>query len=662
MDEEQEEFARLLREERVLDAAKAARAAGRLDLASQLFERACEFREAAVAALEGGNAARALTLAAEGGASEVADAALDILRQSAAVGDLTKVADGLRHRRLPRWAAAVYEAAGAMESAADAWQLAGEQVRAAELLEAAPGRGAAFAARALEAGLRREPDRADLLLALGSLLLRTGRSAPALRALQRVPDDAPEKREALSLSLQALTELGMTDARAEVMTQLAALGGAVRPAPLAPAAPVEAGERARLYGRYDVVREVTSTPTARVLEAWDVIRNERVAVKLFSAQGGLTRGAGRDALARFAREARVLAQLAHPNVVPLLDVLEQGPALVLAWMSGGTLEERLSSESFAPARAVGVACAVLEALGQAHRLGVIHRDIKPANIMFDAAGTARLSDFGVAHLGDLSVTATAGSFGSLAYMSPEQREGRPATAQSDIYGVGVVLIEMLTGVRAAPDNASRWPSVAATHRHLDARHDAAVLTLVSRDPAGRPVDAFTAARLLSELPWPSDVDDGPTAARRAAQRRPVSARPEPLRLATPGAAVDAPAQDRWLERPVVRVPLTAQSLAIAGVYARVGHRALQAILRVDRDGGLVWLAAPRGARLDRMLLERERATLGEALALLHAEGLVHGSIGRETVRVSEAGPLLLFPLEAAAAVSPSVDVAALFRL
>src|SRR6202040_1575115 len=96
------------------------------------------------------------------------------------------------------------------------------------------------------------------------------------------------------------------------------------------------------------------------------------------------------------------------------------------------------------------ACAVLSALGEAHRLGVLHRDVKPANVLFDDAGVARLGDFGVAHLGDLSTTATAGVIGTLAYMSPEQREGRPATAESDVYAVGAILFEMLAGGRANP--------------------------------------------------------------------------------------------------------------------------------------------------------------------------------------------------------------------
>ncbi len=674
-----EDVASLVRAERLADAASLALANGDAAAASELFERACDFPRAADAALLGGDRARALTLAALGGADTTAQAALDELVKDATETELRALADGLRHRGHLAWAARTYEAGKATESAAEAWERAGEYARAARLLEdAGEGQGAVRAARVLEAGLRRDEGRADLLVLLGALMLRSGRAAHALRALQRVPDGAAEKREALELSLKALTELGMTDARAEVVAQLHAMGSteplssAERernlPASRAPATSVAA----RLYGRYEVVREVSSTATARLLECRDVLRGERVAVKLFSAQGEATRGAGRDALAHFIREARVLARLSHPNIVPLYDVLEQGPALVLEWMPGGTLEAHLASEVFTPARAADIACAILGALGEAHRLGVVHRDVKPANILFDAAGTARLSDFGVAHLGDLSVTATAGTFGSLAYISPEQREGRPATAQSDVFGVGVVLLEMLTGQR--PDtrtgsfgreaDALQHP-LATTHRHLDARNDAAVASLVALDPDRRPRDAFGAARALAALPWPTEHDANRPHVPRA---RPRSVRPPPERLdrlsSPPQASAAAVrlARDRWLDRTVVCVPLTPRLLARAAVFGRAFHPALQPVLRVDRESGTLWLGAARGATLDRPLEPGERATLESALSLLHRAGFVHGRIDRDAIAIESGAPLLRFPLEEVAGAHAANDLAALAEL
>src|SRR6185369_11871861 len=125
---------------------------------------------------------------------------------------------------------------------------------------------------------------------------------------------------------------------------------------------------------YETVREIAATPHARVLEAEDRVTGERVAVKLLA---GLSGQEGRDALFRFEREARALAQLRHPNVVPLRAYHPEGPAIVLAWMSGGTLVDRLRGQPMAPARAVEIACALLSALGEAHRLGILHRDVKP---------------------------------------------------------------------------------------------------------------------------------------------------------------------------------------------------------------------------------------------------------------------------------------------
>lgn len=660
--------AELARAERLVEAAELATARGDLRAASELFERACDPGRAAQAALGAGEPGRALTLAALAGADTTAAAALDQLSRSAREGALVGLATELGLRGLHAWAGRTFEAAGDPQRAAEAWERAGDAVRAASLLEGArDGGGAARAARVLEAGLRRDPDRPDLLVALGGLLLRCGKATAALRALQRVPDAATEKAEALRLSLQALAELGLPDAKAEVERQLAARGGAVEPAPGQPGR-TEGRARARLYGRYEVVREVSSTATARVLECRDTLRGDRVALKVFSPQADATRGAGRDALARFAREARVLARLAHASIATLRDVLEQGPALVLEWMPGGTLEELLATAAPPPARAVEIACAVLRALGEAHRLGIVHRDVKPANILFDAAGAARLSDFGVAHLGDLSITATAASFGSLAYMSPEQREGRPATAASDLYSVGVVLLEMLTGTRAGPvddqDLDGGLPEPLSTfHRELGRRHDQVVASLVARTPSRRPADAFAAERALASLAWPADLDVTARTARPPPRAASVPPPPERLEPAGKEATGDAPrATDRWLERPIVCVPLTERTLAAAIVFARAAHRALQPVLRVDRAGGTLWLGAPLGEPLDRPLTQDERAVLEQALALLHAAGTIHGTVGRGTVFVGRGGPILGVPTRDAADGTVERDREALRRL
>jgi serine/threonine-protein kinase len=385
------------------------------------------------------------------------------------------------------------------------------------------------------------------------------------------------------------------------------------------------------------------------------VRGEHLALKIFA--GYDVRGTGRDALSRFEREVRVLAALDHPNVVPLRDFYPEGPAIALAWMSGGTLEKMLE-QPIAPARAVEIASAVLSALGEAHRLGVLHRDIKPANVLFDDSGVARLADFGVAHLGDLSATATAGVIGTLAYMSPEQREGKPATIQSDLYGVGAILFEMLTGERlsaesAAGDMPRTRPS--GVHRDLDARHDTVVLGLISPVPDDRPHDAFAARRELSSLPWPSTVEP---AALRPKPERAASVRPGPARLDV-GAA--GRALDRWTGRIVERVPIT--KLERAAAFARASHTSLQTVLRVSREDESIWLETPRGKLLDRALTAEETTRLRAAVDALHGEGMVHGRVDRAHVIVAEAGGVvLLFPPEADPSATADTDWAELARL
>jgi serine/threonine-protein kinase len=314
----------------------------------------------------------------------------------------------------------------------------------------------------------------------------------------------------------------------------------------------------------------------------------------------------------------------------------------------------LASEPLAPARAVEIAQAILSALGEAHRLGIIHRDIKPANVLFDDAGVTRLGDFGVAHLSDLSVTATAGIIGTLGYMSPEQREGRPATVRSDLFGVGAILWEMLTGERpeARPAGASPIDEAPASsraagpgstarvrpsgvHRDLDARHDAVVFALIDEDPGKRFENAFEARRALGALRWPSTIERVATA---RATRKNVTERPSGMRLSADETGTNI---DQWLGRRVVSVPLDPPTLARASLFARADHPALQAVLRVDRESRTIWLAAPRGMPLAGKPTPEQAAVLRDAVARLHELGEAHGSMDRDHVFVDESGNVTL---------------------
>ena len=150
---------------------------------------------------------------------------------------------------------------------------------------------------------------------------------------------------------------------------------------------------------------------------------------------------------RFKREARAISSLNHPNICTLYDV---GPNyLVMELVEGETMAARLKTGPVPVETALQYACADPAALAEAHEKGIVHRDLKPGNIMIAKSGI-KVLDFGLAKSGqDDTVTASHMVMGTPAYMAPEQREGKPADARSDIYSFGCVLYEMLTGVRAA---------------------------------------------------------------------------------------------------------------------------------------------------------------------------------------------------------------------
>jgi serine/threonine-protein kinase len=644
------DVARLVREERVVEAATLAARRGDARTACDLFERACAWSRAAEQAAVAGDAPRAFLLAVLGGDG---DRANGLLAQVAASKSATESTHATLERRGEAvWDARLLEAAGRAVDAAKAWERAGDATRAATLLEREGD--VVGAARVLESAVRRD-GAASSLLALGDLLLRYGKNDLAARSLQKIPPSSPERRPALSLLARAFDALGLARARLEAETELAALGG-----PVAPSEPSSADSprslepgKSRLFGRYAVLREVASSASARVLECTDAVRGERVAVKIFA--GYDARGAGRDALARFEREVLILGKLEHPNVVPLREYVAEGPAIVLAWMSGGTLDERLAQGGVTPARAIEIACAVLAALGDAHRLGVFHRDVKPANVLFDDAGVTRLGDFGVAHLGDLSTTATAGVIGTLGYMSPEQRAGRPATAESDIYSVGAMLLEMLTGERPGAGIEDPLVRPSGAHRDLHAGHDEVVLRMVTRDPAGRPADPFAARRALLGLAWPSTMEPAaPRTASRAPSERPQAGRAD--------LSPDGTGFDRWMARAFEHVPLDDLSRARAAAFARAGHPALQPILRVDREAGRIWLGLLRGRSAD-ALTPSQLASLQGALDALHAAGVAHGRVEPDQIVIDEDGSAWLrFTAAADATATVDLDRLALARL
>jgi serine/threonine-protein kinase len=176
----------------------------------------------------------------------------------------------------------------------------------------------------------------------------------------------------------------------------------------------------------------------------DLILDRVVAVKVLPAE--LARDAG--AVRRFGREARAVARLSHPGIVTVFDagVADGAPFIVMEFVEGRTLAEVLRHEGrLTPSRAAAIVAAIADALADAHASGVVHRDIKPGNVMLVAGGEVRVMDFGIALPLDADATVTRAALGTPSYASPEQASGEPTDARSDVYALGAVLYELLTG-------------------------------------------------------------------------------------------------------------------------------------------------------------------------------------------------------------------------
>jgi eukaryotic-like serine/threonine-protein kinase len=200
-----------------------------------------------------------------------------------------------------------------------------------------------------------------------------------------------------------------------------------------------------LNGRYRLEARIGAGGMSTVYRALDETLERQVAVKLMNREVA----EDSDLLERFRREARAVAQLSHPHVVGVIDAGEDDgrPYIVFEYVEGETLKERIRRLGRLPvAEAVAYAIEIARALGAAHARHIVHRDVKPQNVLIDEEGSAKVTDFGIARtMEEDGLTADGRVIGTTDYVSPEQALGRPVTGQSDLYSLGVVLYEMLTG-------------------------------------------------------------------------------------------------------------------------------------------------------------------------------------------------------------------------
>ncbi len=272
-------------------------------------------------------------------------------------------------------------------------------------------------------------------------------------------------------------------------------------------------------GPYEIVAPIGAGGMGEVYRARDTRLGRDVALKVLLARYA----ASAQMRERFEQEAQTISRFAHPGICTIFDVgSHEGTSyLVMELLLGESLAERISKGPFLLPQALRIAREVCLALDAAHRQGIVHRDVKPANIFLAGAGT-KLLDFGLAKLrerieaGELSQMATLKSplteagavLGTLGYMAPEQLEGKPADARSDIFSLGAVLFEMVTGKRAFPGESSRAvitailsiepPPISSVRALSPPALDRVVRTCLAKDPEERWQNASDLAR---ELAW-----------------------------------------------------------------------------------------------------------------------------------------------------------------
>jgi eukaryotic-like serine/threonine-protein kinase len=390
-------------------------------------------------------------------------------------------------------------------------------------------------------------------------------------------------------------------------------------------------------GRYEILGRLGGGGMAEVYLARDEHLGRDVALKILKER----LAEDEVFLKRFRREAKNAATLNHPNVVQIYDQRDSGDGscyIAMEYVPGGTLKQRIAREgALDPAEATRLALQVAEALRASHARGVVHRDVKSQNVLLDAAGDVKVADFGIARAADTTTLSGPNAvLGTAKYMSPEQASGSVATPRSDLYSLGIVLYEMLTG--ELPYRASDLAQARTEHaagpppRPRDANPgvpeamDALVARLMARDPDLR---LGTAAELVEEL---RRTQDRP---RPAALERPLVPQRTPS-PPTPAPRAADPKQRR--RRPGWLLAALAALLVLLGVLAwglgpgTVGRDASGVVgdLADRARGALAGAGRALGGPEEVSVPDVEGMTRSEARERLSAAGLGARTHSRES--------------------------------
>ena len=318
----------------------------------------------------------------------------------------------------------------------------------------------------------------------------------------------------------------------------------------------------RIGGRYELVGPLGHGAMATVDLAHDVELDRSVALKRLAENLARDEELER----RFLREARLAARLSHPNVVRVFDVGEDGgrPYIAMEYVAGETLAELIARRGRLPAvEAARLGTQMCAGLAAAHAAGLVHRDVKPQNLLLGTDGVLKLGDFGIAagHEGT-RLTLDGTVLGTAGYLAPEQARGERVTAAADIYAVGAVLYELLTGepsrtvgslAELAADDGFRPPDLAARAPEAPLELVTAVTACLSVRPDDRPPSAAAVARLLAPVAAEADTLALPQdPAQRATE---ILARPQGTR-------------PRWARRRVAAIA-SLVAAAVAGLVTAV---------------------------------------------------------------------------------------------